>query len=265
MSPDHERDKIAVVTGASRGVGRGIAIALADSGFRVFATGRSIESAELSAGVTKLRCDHVRDEQTAAVFDRVKTEAGRIDILVNSAWGGYEQMVENGEFTWTLPFHEQPAHRWAAMIDGGVRPAFVCSQHAARMMIGHNRGLIVNISFWAARKYIANVIYGVAKAAMDKMSADMAHELRPHNIAVLSLYPGLVRTEAVMGAAREGWLDLSNSESPEFSGLAIAALYGDANLMTHSGKVVIAAEAALRYGFADIDGRQPQPLRVENV
>ena len=92
-------DKVAVVTGASRGVGRGIAIALVDSGFRVFATGRSVESADLPDGVTRLRCDHLRDEQTAAAFDRVKKEAGRIDILVNSAWGGYEQMVENGAFT----------------------------------------------------------------------------------------------------------------------------------------------------------------------
>jgi NAD(P)-dependent dehydrogenase (short-subunit alcohol dehydrogenase family) len=257
-------DRVAVVTGASRGVGRGIAIALADSGFRVFATGRTVETAELPAGVTRLRCDHLRDEQTAAVFDRVRMEAGRIDILVNCAWGGYEQMVEDGKFTWTLPFHQQPAHRWTAMIDAGVRPAFVCSQHAARMMVGQGHGLIVNISFWAARKYVGNVIYGVAKAAVDKMTADMAHELRPHNIAVVSLYPGLVRTEAVMEAARQGWLDLSNSESPEFSGRVVAALYGDPNLMSRSGEVVIAADAALQYGFTDIDGRQPQPLRIEN-
>lgn len=258
-------DKVAVVTGASRGVGRGVAIALADAGFRVFATGRRVESADLPGGITRLPCDHLRDDQTAAVFDRVKTEAGRLDILVNSAWGGYERMVENGEFTWTLPFYQQPAHRWAAMIDAGVRPAFVCSQHAARVMIGQGRGLIVNISFDAARRYIGNVIYGVAKAAVDKMTADTAHELRPHNVAVVSLYPGLVRTEAVLEAARQGWLDLSNSESPEFSGLVIAALHRDPNLMNRSGEIVIAAEAALQYGFTDIDGRQPQPLQIETV
>lgn len=258
-------DKVAVVTGASRGVGRGVATALADSGFRVFATGRRVESADLRGGITRLPCDHLRDDQTAAVFDRVKTEAGRVDILVNSAWGGYERMVENGEFTWTLPFYQQPAHRWAAMIDAGVRPAFVCSQHAARVMIGQGRGLIVNISFHAARRYIGNVIYGVAKAAVDKMTADTAHELRPHNVAVVSLYPGLVRTEAVLEAARQGWLDLSNSESPEFSGLVIAALHRDPNLMNRSGEIVIAAEAALQYGFTDIDGRQPQPLQIETV
>ena len=254
-------NKVAVVTGASRGV----ATALAQAGFRVFATGRSVESAELPVGVVRLACDHLRDEQTAAVFERIKTEADRIDVLVNSAWGGYERMVENGVFTWTRPFYEQPLHRWAAMIDAGVRPAFVCSQHAARMMIGQGGGLIVNISFWAARKYIGNAIYGVAKAAVDKMTADMAHELRPHSVAVLSLYPGLVRTEAVLEAARQGWLDLSNSESPEFSGRVIAAFYNDPNLMTRSGEVVVAAEAALRYGFTDIDGRQPQPLRIENL
>jgi NAD(P)-dependent dehydrogenase (short-subunit alcohol dehydrogenase family) len=150
------------------------------------------------------------------------------------------------------------------MIDAGVRPAFVCSQHAAPLMVGQSSGLIVNISFWASRKYIGNVIYGVAKAAVDKMTADMAHELRPRNVAVVSLYPGLVRTEAVLDAARQGWLDLSNSESPEFSGRVIAALHSDPNLMSRSGEVVVSAEAALRYGFTDIDGRQPDPLRIEN-
>jgi NAD(P)-dependent dehydrogenase (short-subunit alcohol dehydrogenase family) len=162
--------KVAVVTGASRGLGRGVAIALADAGFTVFATGRTIENSDLPGGVIRLRCDHRNDEETAAAFARVKADAGRLDILVNSAWGGYERMVEDNVFTWTLPFHEQPAHRWAGMIDAGVRAAFVCSQHAARIMIGQRRGFIVNISFWAARKYIGNVIYGLAKAAMDKMT-----------------------------------------------------------------------------------------------
>src|SRR5438874_2270265 len=96
----------ALVTGASRGVGRGVAISLAEAGFRVYATGRSIEEADLPAGVARIRCDHLRDEETRAAFDRVASEAGELDLLVNSAWGGYERMVENGAFTWGLPFWE---------------------------------------------------------------------------------------------------------------------------------------------------------------
>jgi dehydrogenase/reductase SDR family protein 1 len=248
-----------LVTGASRGVGRGVAIGLADAGYTVFATGRSVDTADLPAAITRIRCDHLRDEETAAAFDR----AGDIDLLVNSAWGGYERMIENGNFTWGVPFWEQPAHRWTGMLDAGVRAAFVASQHAARRMVPRRSGLIVNISFWAAQKHVGNTIYGISKAATDKMTADMAHELRPHGIAVLSLYPGLVRTELVMQAAE--WLDLSNSESPEFIGRVIAALARSESLLERSGKVVIAAQAAEELGVRDVDGKQPKPLTIANV
>src|SRR5581483_5445262 len=109
----------------------------------------------------------------------------------------YERMVEDGAFTWVLPFWEQPMHRWTSMFDGGVRAAFVAGAHAARLMLPRKRGLIVNISFWAAQKRVGNVLYGMSKAATDKMTADTAAELRPHGVAVVSLYPGLVRTELV--------------------------------------------------------------------
>src|SRR5712692_7388641 len=141
--------QVALVTGASRGVGRGVAIGLAEAGFKVFATGRSIESADLPGAVVRIRCDHLRDEDTAAAFARVAAEADGLDVLVNSAWGGYERMVENGSFTWPLPFWEQPDHRWTSMMDAGVRAAFVTASHAARIMTPRRRGLIVNISFWA--------------------------------------------------------------------------------------------------------------------
>ncbi len=252
----------AFVTGASRGVGRGVAIALADAGYRVFATGRSIDSASLPDSIARLRCDHQCDEETAAAFDRV---GDPLDVLVNSAWGGYEQMVENGEFTWGRPFWEQPLHRWSAMMDAGVRAAFVASAHAARKMTKQRRGLIVNISFRPAQKHIANAIYGVSKAATDKLTYDCAHELRKHEVAVISLYPGLVRTEAVMQAANAGWLDISNSESPEFIGRVIAALAADPHLMDRSGKVQVAAQVAIDLGGKDIDGRQPRPLTLESV
>jgi NAD(P)-dependent dehydrogenase (short-subunit alcohol dehydrogenase family) len=133
------------------------------------------------------------------------------------------------------------------------------------MMVPKRRGLIVNISSWAARKYLGNVIYGVAKAATDKMTAEMAHELRPHGVAVVSLYPGLVRTESVMQAAAEGVFDLSNSESPEFSGRVAAALMRDSALMDRSGKALVAAAVAAELGISDIDGRQPKPLTLETV
>src|SRR5215469_10583016 len=140
------------------------------------------------------------------------------------------------------------------MFSAGVRAHYQASQLVAPTMIARRRGLIVNISFWAAQKHIGNVAYGVSKAATDKMTADMAAELEPHGVAVVSLYPGLVRTEKVMQA--EPYLDLSNSESPQFIGRAVAALAADPDILRHSGQVLIAAAVAQQYGFADIDGKQ---------
>jgi NAD(P)-dependent dehydrogenase (short-subunit alcohol dehydrogenase family) len=254
---------VALVTGASRGVGRGVAIALHDIGYRVYATGRTVASADLPAAVVRVPCDHTRDSETAAAFDRVAAEGGSLDLLVNSAWGGYEQMMENGKFTWTAPFWEQPAHRWTSMFDAGVRTAYFASAHAARLMIPRRTGLIVNISFWAAQKLVGNAIYGASKAATDKLSSDMAHELCVHGVSVVSLYPGLVRTEAVMAAA--AWLDLSNSESPEFQGRVIAALAADPNLAARSGQALVTAALAREYDISDIDGRRPIPLTLDKV
>lgn len=251
-----------MVTGASRGVGRGTAIALAEAGFEVFATGRSIATADLPAGIHRIPCDHTDDAQTQRAFEQLKANSQELDVLVNSAWGGYERMTEDGQFTWALPFWEQPTHRWQSMLDAGVRAAFVCSSQAAKRMVPCTSGLIVNISFWAARKYMGNTIYGVAKAATDKMSADMAEELRPHGVTAISLYPGLVRTELVLASQ---WFDLSNSESPEFIGRVIAALWKDPKLAERSGQALVAAEVARELGVTDIDGKQPVPLALENL
>ena len=252
----------ALVTGASRGVGRGVALGLAAEGFDVYATGRSIDSADLPPSIRRLRCDHTDDSAAEAVFHRLARDGAELDLLVNSAWGGYERMVDDGKFTWGVPFWQQPVHRWTSMMDAGVRAAFVASSHAAPAMIARRKGLIVNISFWAAQKYVGNCLYGISKAATDKMSSDMAHELRPSGVAVVSLYPGLVRTEAVMEAARGGWLDISNSESPEFIGRVIAALSRDPQLMTRSGQVVVAAQLAREFGVLDAGGVQPVPLTL---
>jgi dehydrogenase/reductase SDR family member 1 len=256
------REQVALVTGASRGVGRGVAIGLAAAGVRVFGTGRSIARADLGADIAAITCDHTDDLAVAEVFRHIHETAGRLDILVNVAWGGYERMVENGRFTFAAPFWEQPAWRWDAMMTAGVRAAFIASQHAARTMVPARRGLIVNISSWAAQKHIANAVYGVAKAATDKISSDMAHELKPHGVTVVSLYPGLVRTESVLAA---GVFDLSNSESPEFIGRAVAALAGDPNVSRWNGSVLVAAKLATEYGFADIDGAQPRALTLADV
>ncbi len=200
--------------------------------------------------------------RSAEVFERIQAAAGRLDILVNVAWGGYERMVEDGKFTWAVPFWEQPAWRWDAMMTAGVRAAYVASQHAARMMVPARRGLIVNISFWAAQKFLGNTAYGVSKAATDKLTFDTAHELRPHGVTVVSLYPGLVRTELVLAAK---FFDLSNSESPEFIGRAVAALAGDPEVSRRSGQALVAAALATEYGFTDIDGRQPRALSLADV
>lgn len=263
MAPMTElTDQIALVTGATRGVGRGVALGLAHAGARVFATGRSIGQTPPDAGITSMVCDHTDDRAVAEVFERIRDTAGRLDILVNVAWGGYERMMEDGRFTWAAPFWEQPTWRWEAMVTVGVRVAYVASQHAARMMVQARRGLIVHISSWAAQKYIGSTVYGVSKAATDKMSWDMAHELRSRGVTVVSLYPGLVRTEAVLAA---GVFDLSNSESPEFIGRTVAALAADRNLTLKSGRVLVAAALAAEYGFTDVDGRQPRPLTLADV
>ena len=257
--------KVALVTGATRGVGRGVAIELAEAGAIVYATGRTIseEALDANAHIIPVGCDHTRDAEVEAVFQRIVNEQGRLDILVNNVWGGYENMVEDGVFTWMLPFWKQPLWRWDAMFAAGVRAHYVASAHAARTMVAQQSGLIVNISFWAAQKYIGNVAYGVSKAATDKMTADMARELREHNVAAVSLYPGLVRTEKVLEAA--AFLDLSNSESPQLIGRAVVALASDSNIMQKSGQVLVAAGLAQEYGFKDIDGKQPRPLTLEEV
>lgn len=256
---------VALVTGASRGVGKGVATALHDAGYTVFATGRTIESAGLPSAVVRLRCDHTNDADTDAAFARIRESTPTLDVVVNNSWGGYERMVDAGQFTWGLPFWQQPAHRWTSMMDAGVRAAWAVSSRAVPMMLGQKRGLIVNISVWSARKFIGNTIYGVSKAATDKLTADMAHELRPHSISVVSLYPGLVRTEAVLAAASQGWFTLDNSESPEFPGRVIAALAVDPRLADRSGTVVVAAAVAMEFGISDVDGKQPLPLTLDTV
>lgn len=271
---------VALVTGASRGIGRGIALAFLAQGMTVHVTGRTVTDSEASvhpqregsldglrAEATGLPgelivhvCDHADDNQTEAAIASALHQSGQIDILVNNAWPGYENMVEGTDYTWERPFWEQPIWRWDAMIDVALRTAFITARAVAPGMIARKMGLIVNISFWAAQKHHGNAIYGIAKAATDKMASDFAHELRPHGVTAISLYPGLVRTEAVMRNAE--YFDMSNSESPQFVGLAISALWADPNRLEKSGKVHVTADLAREYGFTDIDGKKIVPASL---
>jgi len=272
------KGKIALVTGASRGIGKGIALGLAEAGATLYVTGRtkagmpgvqglggSIE--ETANGIKKengigyaLHCDHTDDTSAKAVFDHIFEKEQRVDILVNNVWGGYECMFnERGEYIWEKPFWEQPIEQWELMFSAGVRAHYVASRYAANIMINQKSGLIVNLSHWAARVYSGNVCYGMSKAATDKLTSDTAHDLQPFNIAVISLYPGLVRTERVMRASE--FLDLSNSESPRYLGRVIAAVYTDTAVMDKSGSSCVAAQLGLEYGISDIDGKIPVPLR----
>lgn len=274
-------DKVALVTGASRGIGKGIALGLGEAGATVYITGRTAEEGQAAVAlpgtihqtaeeVTKLggtgiaiQCDHRDDGQVEAVFKRIRSEQNRLDVLVNNVWGGYEHFNDGTEFWKEKGFWTIPLARWDKMFQAGVRAHYVSSVFAAPIMIAQGSGLIVNISFFAAQKDNAGVSYGVAKAASDRMAACMADELREHNVAAVSLYPGLVRTESVLKAGE--YFDLSNSESPQFIGRAVAALASDPQIMMKSGQILVAAAIAQEYGFTDIDGKQPRPLTLEDI
>lgn len=273
--------KVALVTGASRGVGKGVALGLGEAGATVYVTGRTVREGAAAVAlpgtvqqtadqVTQqggqgiaIRCDHTNDDEVQAVFERITREQGRLDVLVNNVWGGYEFYHDGTEFWNEKGFWTAPISRWDKSFQAGVRAHYVASVLAAPLMIAQGSGLIVNISFFAAQRDDRGVAYAAAKAADDRMASAMAHELRPHGVAAMSLYPGLVRTEGVLKAG--DFFDLSNSESPQFIGRVVAALAADPDFMRHSGQVLVAAAVAQEYGVADVDGKQPRPVTVEEV
>jgi NAD(P)-dependent dehydrogenase (short-subunit alcohol dehydrogenase family) len=267
--------KVAVVTGASRGVGKGIATMLGELGATVYVTGRTTAATpnatsgtinEVAEAITAaggvgiaVRCDHADDAQIKALFERVKAEQGHLDILVNNATTiGADPLAPPPFWKKSLAIAEQ--------FTVGLRSAFVASYYAAPLLIAADKALVVNISYYGAVSYHLDPAYGATKAGLDKLTFDMAQDFEPYGVAVVSLWPGPTATERAISVVSKipgGDKIIKNSETPRFSGLAIAALYADPKLMSKSGNVVIAAEAALEYGFTDFNGKQPPSLREQ--
>lgn len=269
-----DRKPVAIVTGASRGAGRGIAIALGSHGCTVYVSGRSEQPGdaalagtihETAAAVTAaggrgiaVRVDHGDDAQVRALFDRVRDEAGRLDILVNNACALHEQLTAPGRF-WEKPLG------LVDMLDVGLRSSYVASCYAAPLMVAQRQGLMVFTSASGSVHYVYGPAYGAHKAGMDKFAADMAVDLRDEGVAAVSIWMGALQTERLQrlidsDRAKYGYLE-GVTETPEFTGHVIWGLYRDPELMALSGQTVIGAEMALRYGITDRDGRQPRSYR----
>ena len=269
------RGQVAVVTGASRGIGKGIALELGVAGATVYVTGRTVndegkalpgtvgatakEVTELGGTGIAAQCDHGEDSQVKALFERVRDEQGRLDILVNNAFTLPDEPTFEGSF-W-----EHDVGLWDTMIHVGCRGHYVASHAAVPIMIERGSGLIVNISSFAGAAYIFSVPYGVGKAAVDRMARDMSVELRPHGITAVSLWPGVVRTEYVVQAHAAGDVPfaIKDGESPRFTGRAVVALASDPKLLEKTGRVTPVVDLAAEYGFTDVDGRSPGPLNVQ--
>lgn len=266
--------KVAVVTGASRGVGRGIACVLGEAGATVYVTGRSVADApttenlpgtldETAAAVTArggigiaVRCDHTNEADVAALFARVQQDHGRLDLLVNNAWGGY---AEHDITKFTLPFWEQPLP-WEKMFTAGLRAQMLAARLAIPLMLPQRNGLLISTVAWDHDKYLGALAYDVVKHAAIRFCFGLARELKPRGIAALALAPGFTRTERVLAAHAAYPFDLSRTESPEYSGRAVVALATDANVLEKSGRAFRTGELAREYNFTDVDGKQVPPF-----
>ncbi len=270
--------KVAVVTGASRGAGRGIALVLGEAGATVYLTGRSVRGQQTSAleGTTledtaelmaarggvgvPVRTDHTKDGEIEALFARVQREQGQLDLLVNNAWGGYEEMGD----TFGAPFWVEPMARFDRMFSAGVRSHVVTTRAALPLMMQQNQGLIINTTLEMDPEFYDEALfYRTSKLAINYLTFGMAHDLRVrggYDVAVIGVAPGWMRTEDVMENFRKGLhqeAELEGTESTEYIGRAILSLMTDPDVMAKSGQTLRTRDLAREYGFADTDGRQP--------
>ncbi|NLT30009.1 MAG: SDR family NAD(P)-dependent oxidoreductase [Propionibacterium sp.] len=265
-----DTERVVVVTGASRGAGKGIALALGTPGSTVYVTGRTRTDGDAplpgSVGRTAeeinerggrgvaVHVDHADDAQVEALFEQIRAEHGRVDILVNNAYMIHDNLATAG------PFWEKPLDM-LQMMDVGLRSSYVASWYAAPLLVQSERGFVVNTSSAGANAYMHGPIYGFVKAGVDKMAHDMAVDFKPHGVAAMSVWMGLLRTERTAHIFESGderyAAAADGSETPEFVGRVIDGLWRSENLMERSGTVVISAEVGAELGITDIDGRRP--------
>jgi NAD(P)-dependent dehydrogenase (short-subunit alcohol dehydrogenase family) len=281
----HLKDVVALVTGASRGAGRGIALELGAAGATVYVTGRSVDGGPTTDNVpgtidesarevtnrgghgVAVRCDHTVDADVESLFARVRADHGRLDLLVNNVWGGYED--SDCRPLPLAPFWEQSVRQWDRMFTAGVRAHITASRLAVPLMLPQRRGLIVSTTAnLDALPYIRNLFYDLAKHSVGRLVWAMAQELRDHGVAALAVAPGFMRTERVVEAFRRaGAADAINGpggpkETTAYLGRAIVALVSDSEVLKRSGQLVEVGTLAHEYGFTDADGTQPQPFRM---
>ncbi|TRY76411.1 hypothetical protein TCAL_00032 [Tigriopus californicus] len=266
MSPNL-KGAVCLVTGASRGIGRGIALQLGEAGALVYITGRSQGDLETCGSEIKARggeaqtvvMDHGNDAEVEQLFERIQREQnGKLDVLVNNAYAGVNTIFTNmGKPFWETATPEV----WDSINGVGLRGHYICTVHASRMMVPRKSGLIINVSSGGGLIYLFNVAYGIGKAGCDRMAADCAHELRKSNVAMVSLWPGPVKTEMIQANVLDNPNSPSKSkatfedgESLEFSGKAVAHLAGDDKIMSKTGRILLSADLAREYGFTDEDG-----------
>ncbi|MGH8382858.1 SDR family NAD(P)-dependent oxidoreductase [Pseudomonas sp.] len=277
MSKDHSQ--VAVVTGASRGVGQGIALALGAAGMTVYVSGRAPgqggsrlhghaldgDLEDTARAITAVGgqgiavvCDHHDDVQVEALFAQVERECGHLDLLVNNAAFIHDQLIEPGPF-WNKPLD------LVRILDVGLRSAYVASYHAARLLLRSRQGLICFTSSFGAGCYMHGPAYGAQKAGCDKLAADMAVDFENRGVAALSLWLGPQLTARTRIAAEQHGEQykafLAHAETPQFNGRIIHALLNDPQLMSYSGQTLISAEIAPRYGISEAGGRQPPSHR----